>query len=165
VVASIVAVLTILAIRNPRGVRHDRGENWLQTCVTFAVPPVIMLCLFRGNAEYASVMICVLAFGDSTAAIAGRLLGGKRLPWNAQKTWVGLFGFIIVAGVVASLAYWGEARNPRVSIQAAIICGTSAAILGGIAETLPMRLDDNLRISIASAIGVVAASTILASIA
>jgi dolichol kinase len=160
VVASVIAILTLLAIRHPRGVRHKHGENWLRTCLTFAIPPFVVLLCFPGNAEYAAVVICVLAFGDSAAALGGRLFGTTRLPWNGRKTWVGLFCFIAVASVVASLAFWGEA-HPRVSVMPAAICGTSAAVLGGLAETIPTRIDDNLRISIAAAVGVITASVIL----
>ena len=162
VVASVIAILTLLAIRNPQDVRRGHGESWLRTCLTFAIPPFVVLFCFPGNAEYAAVVICVLAFGDSAAAMGGRLFGQTRLPWNAHKTWVGLFCFILVASTFASLAFWGEAR-PQVALRIAVICGTSAAVLGGVAETLPMRIDDNLRISVAAAVGVVIVSKVLAT--
>lgn len=162
VVASVIAFLTLLAVRNPQDVRHGHGESWLRTCLTFAIPPFVVLCCFRYNAEYAAVVICVLAFGDTAAAIGGRLFGKTRLPWNARKSWVGLFCFIVVAAAFASLAFWGEA-HPQVSAQTAVICGISAAVLGGVAETFPMRIDDNLRISIAAAVGVITASMVLST--
>lgn len=161
VVAGVVGLLTAVSIWYPRDVRRGRGENWTRTCVTYAVPPTVMLCLFSAQAEFAAVVLTVLAFGDTAAATAGRAWGKKRLPWNSEKTFVGLVSFVVVASVMASLAYWGEAKNPHVPVSVAMICGTSAAVLGGLAESLGSRIDDNLRISMAAAVGVVVPSLLL----
>ncbi len=161
VVAGVVALLTIIGVCYPRNVRRGHSENWLRTCLTYAVPPTIVLCVFPANAEYAAVVLVVLAFGDPAAATAGRAWGRSKLPWNAEKTVVGLVSFVLVAGVMGSVAYWGEARDPHVSFGTAVACGTTAALLGGLAESLASRVDDNLRISIAATVGVVTASRLL----
>ncbi len=161
VVAGVVGLLTAISIWYPRDVRRGRGENWTRTCVTYAVPPTVVLCLFPAQAEFAAVVLTVLAFGDTAAATAGRAWGKRRLPWNSEKTFVGLVSFMAVASVMASLAYWGEAKNPHVPVSVAMICGTSAAVLGGLAESLGSRLDDNVRISMAAAVGVVVPSLLL----
>ncbi len=161
VVAGVVGLLTAINVWYAHRARRGRQENWTRTCVTYAVPPTVVLWLFPAQAEYAAVVLTVLAFGDTTAALAGRAWGQRRLPWNPEKTFVGLIGFVVAASVMGSLAYWGEAKNPHVPFAVATICGTSAAALGGLAESLSSRLDDNLRISIAAAVGVVTASWLL----
>ncbi|NLX13509.1 MAG: phosphatidate cytidylyltransferase [Phycisphaerales bacterium] len=162
VVVAVVGLLTAFGVWYPRYVRRGRGENWTLTCVTYAVPPTVVLCLFPAQAEFAAVVLTVLAFGDTAAAMAGKAWGKRRLPWNPRKTVVGLVSFVVVASGMASLAYWGEARNPSVPFSIAMVCGTSAALLGGLAESFPSRLDDNLRISIAAAVGVIVSGFLLA---
>jgi dolichol kinase len=160
VVAAVVAVLTLYVVAHPQGRRRGREENWPRTCLTYGIPPFIVLALFPGQAEYAGVVLCVLAFGDSAAALGGRLFGKRPLPWNPRKTWMGSLCFMLLAAPIAILAYWGEAR-PAVSWSAAVICGTAGAVLGGVAESLPSRIDDNLRVSVAAAVGVVVAANLV----
>jgi len=160
VAVAVVSVLTLIGISYPHARRRDRHENWSRTCRTYAVGPLLILILFPGNAEYAATVLTVLAFGDSAAALGGRLLGRKRLFWNHDKTYMGLFCFIICAAPLGSLAYWGEA-NPQVPLVVVVFCGTFAAILAGIAESLRSRIDDNLRVSGAAAVGVIVASWIM----
>ncbi len=157
VAAAVVAILTLLAARQPKGVRRGSDENWRRRCLTYAVGPLLALILFPANAEYAGVVVCVLAFGDSSAALGGRWFGRRALPWNPDKTWMGLICFLFAAVPVGSLAYWGEA-HPRVGVLAAVLCGACAAVPAGLAESLCSRVDDNLRISGAALVGVVLAS-------
>lgn len=159
-VLSVVATLTLIGMLMPQGVRTHRGENWQRTCLMYAAIPLAVLMLFPGNAEFAAVTLVVLAFGDPAAAWGGRLLGRGRLPWNPDKTWMGLACFIAVAAPLASLAYWGEAR-PRVPVATAILCGALAATAGGLVETFRSRLDDNLRISAAAAVSVALATWLI----
>jgi hypothetical protein len=61
---------------------------------------------------------------------------------------------------MAALIYWLEAR-PTVSGVQALVCGISAALLGGLAESVPSKITDNLRVGLAAAAGVVLAHTAL----
>jgi dolichol kinase len=160
VVVAVVAVLTLIGISYAHASRRERHENWSRTCLTYVVGPLLILILFPGNAEYAATVLTILAFGDSAAALGGRLFGKKCLGWNQDKTYMGLFCFIIFAAPLGSLAYWGEA-NPEVSLAMVMVCGTSAAVLAGLAESLRSRIDDNLRVSGGAAVGVIVSSWIL----
>ena len=160
VAAGTIAGLTLLVIKASGDVRRDQEENWPRTCAAYAIPPVVALLLFPGNAEFASVTVCVLAFGDSAAALAGRLFGNRALPWNSEKTWMGLMFFVLLAAPLGSLAYWGEAK-PTVSVLHAAICGCSAALPAGLVESLRSRKSDNLRIGFVALAGVVIANRVL----
>ncbi len=161
VVVAVVGCLIIIAGGTQKGIRKRTGENWRRTCLTYAIPPVAILFLFPAKAEYASVIVCTLAFGDSAAALAGIRYGKRKLPWNNDKTWVGLGAFLILAAPVAILAFWKEAGNPEVSLSAAAICGSSAVVLAAFAESLRSRIDDNLRVGLAAAVGVVVADGLI----
>lgn len=178
VVALCVAGLTAIGLLNARTLRRGREENWARTCVTYAVPPLLVLILFPHRAEFAAAVLAILAFGDASAAIAGRLWGRRRLPWNPDKTWVGLGCFIVPAALLGTFAFWGEAMHviepgavaapvssffgrgevgrSAILLQAAI-CATAGALPAALAESIRSRVDDNLRISVAAAVGVVVA--------
>ncbi len=140
--------------------RRSRHENWIQTCLTYGLPPLTILLLFPGHAEYASTVITVLAFGDTAASVGGRKLGRTVLPWHTGKTWTGFLSFIIVATPIATLAFWGEA-HPRVPWTVAATYGGLAALIGALAESCPWRLDDNLRVSIGALIGLLIAALVV----
>ena len=61
---------------------------------------VLLLILVFGDTDLPLVAAvwAMMAFGDPAAAIAGRTVGGPALPWNRDKTWVGLLANWAVAG-------------------------------------------------------------------
>jgi hypothetical protein len=74
---------------------------------------------------------------------------------------VGLFSFIVIATAFATVAFWGEAHHPSVTWRWALICACGAAWPAAVAESLPSRVDDNLRVCISAAVGVVVTSRVL----
>lgn len=160
VVAAAVTALILIAVRTAHGGRRHDGEDWGRTCMTYGIPPFLTLLAFPAQAEYAAVVLTVLAFGDPAAAIAGRLIGRWRLPWNREKSWAGLMAFVLLAVPMATLAYWGEA-HPRVTWTAALACGSAAGITAAAAESLAVRIDDNLRVSFTAAVAVVTTSQLI----
>ncbi len=98
-----------------------------------------------------AVVVVVLAFGDGSAYFGGKKFGGPRLPWNSQKTWAGTLTFLAVAGPLAALAYRGEAGTAT-PWMAAALCGGGAALFAALAESLPTRLSDNLRVGVTAAV-------------
>ncbi|MBW3542678.1 MAG: hypothetical protein KY476_20635 [Planctomycetes bacterium] len=133
----------------------------------YAGSVLVMLLAFPAHAELGLTVLAVLAFGDGSATLGGLLCGGARLPWNPRKSWAGLVSFLAVGMPAASVIYWGETYfNPEalaaggVPFWAALICGGSATLAGAIAETLPVRLNDNVRVGAAAALAVVAAHSL-----
>jgi farnesol kinase len=143
-------VLTIIFLAVFRLVRRPGESNLLSAALSYPATVVGTIVLFPANLEFACVVVTILAFGDGFAYLCGRLFGKTRLPWNPQKTWLGSLGFVLFSGPIASLAFWVEAK-PQVSMMTAVACGFSAAIAGAIAESLDVRLTDNLRVGLAAA--------------
>jgi phytol kinase len=121
------------------------------------------LFLFPAQAELGLAVLSVLAFGDGSATLFGKLFGRAKLPWNRQKSWMGLTAFITVGTMAASVIYWGEtyfnprSLDPNPGFPVALVCGGTAAILAALAESLPSRINDNIRVGVTAAIGVVVA--------
>lgn len=124
------------------------------------------LLLFPLHSELALTVLAVLAFGDGSATLGGLLFGGPKLPWNAKKTVAGTACFILCGTIMGSIVYWGEANGRQlpalafpVSYANSLMCAFVATLTAAIAESLPLRTNDNLNVGVAALIGVVAAHT------
>jgi len=120
----------------------------------YASAPMLSVLLFPSRAEMAVTVFAVIAFGDGSATLGGLFVKGRELPWNPKKTWAGSLCFLLVAAPLSSLYYFMEAR-PGVSWQVALLCGLMATLGGAIAESVPSRINDNIRVGFV-ALGVLA---------
>jgi uncharacterized protein (TIGR00297 family) len=104
---------------------------------------LLLVIVFRGRyLPIAASIWAMMAFGDPAASIFGRLWGGPTLPWNRQKTWIGLaanwaFGF---AGSLAVFRFV-SARELRPDAVALLAGG---AALFALLESARAGIDDNL---------------------
>jgi uncharacterized protein (TIGR00297 family) len=90
----------------------------------------------------------VMAFGDGMASLLGQALGGARLPWNRDKSWVGLCAFVVFGTLGAGvLAAW-TLHLPLRSVVDPRILGVvlPLAVVSALAESVPTTLDDNLTV-------------------
>ena len=125
-----------------------RGEQtWSASVLGYMVPVVGALLLFPGRAEFGLMTLQILALGDGSATLGGLMLGGKRLPWNRRKTFSGLFCFTIVASIASTYSYWGEA-SPTVPVLAAFVICCTSTLCAAIAESLPVKTNDNWRVGL-----------------
>jgi len=157
-VTVVTVVLTGVFLASSSVVRRPGEREFFGTAISYPATILVTLFLFPAQPEFASVVVVVIAFGDSTAFFAGQLIGGHRLPWNPEKSWAGMVMFVVVAAPLASLAFYLEAQNPSVSMEMAFVCGITATVAGAIAESISTSLTDNLRVGVAAAVGVVAAN-------
>src|SRR5438445_447469 len=81
------------------------------------------------------------------ATLAGMLVRGRKLPWNREKSWAGLAAFLLCAIPLATLVYWAEAR-PGVALSLACACVAPAVLMAALAESLPVRINDNIRVGV-----------------
>jgi uncharacterized protein (TIGR00297 family) len=126
-----------------RGIYRDAGRVRDIGILAYPAMVLLLILLFRQNLTFAAVVWAVYAFGDPAAEIAGRLLGGPRLPWNRKKTWAGLAGYATVsfAAAVAVAAFVGAARAegaPRPSVLLGL------ALFAAFLESVESGVDDNL---------------------
>jgi dolichol kinase len=113
-----------------------------------------MLLAFPAQPEMGLVVTVIIAFGDGSATLGGLLLQGRCLPWNIDKSWAGISGFLFISIPLAAVVFWGEAR-PGVSLSAALACVAPACLAAVVAESLPMRLNDNIRVGVTSALAMI----------
>jgi dolichol kinase len=151
----ITTVLTAIYIAARRIVARPGESDFYLTTLSYPAAVLGTLFAFPGAPELGAIVVVVIAFGDGSAYLGGKQIGGPRLPWNATKTWAGTLSFLAVAGPLASLAYYGEA-GAGTPWLAAILCGCGAAFLAAIAESLPTQLSDNLRVGVTAAVAAAA---------
>ena len=156
IAAGLIVGIAALLLWRFKTIRRADEKAELSAVFGYSVSVLATLLLFPKHAELGMLVLCVLAFGDGMATTFGLLLRGPRLPWNREKSWAGTLAFVGFGGYLASLAYWAESQ-PRASWSIALTCGFAAAIVAAFAESLPSRVNDNVRVGIASAVTAVTA--------
>jgi len=122
-------------------------EAWRVNSATwYATACVILASMW--NLPVASVGIVVLGFADPAAAIIGRKYGKVQLVNG--RTLEGTSTFILVGSIASWIWLMVAWSTPAgLALQAALV----AATCGGIAELFSRRIDDNLSIPVATALG------------
>lgn len=148
------AVAALAALMKSRVFVRDGERGWATSVLSFVGIVPVLLWLFPGKSEIACGVVSIIAFGDGFATFAGLMCRGKALPWNSAKSWIGSTAFIIGSLPLAVLAFWLQTR-PSISLGIAMACILPAVVLAAIAESLPSRINDNIRIGIVSAVTIV----------
>lgn len=112
-----------------------------------------LILLFRTRLDIAAAAWAILAFGDGLATVVGRRAGGRRWPWSPDKTVIGTVAFAVAGGAGAvALAWWTRpAVQPTPPAWFALGAPPAAALAAALAETIPVRLDDNISVPLAAA--------------
>jgi phytol kinase len=156
-----IMISTTVVISGWIWIRHSRivrlGEKSIVGAVLgYGGVVLSMLVLMPERPELGMTVMGILAFGDGSATLVGLAAGGRRLPWNRQKSWTGMLAFLVAALPLATLILWGESQ-PGIPIALALACAAPATLIGALAESLPMRLNDNIRVGVAAAMTITAA--------
>ncbi len=155
VIAAVILGMSFFALHHAQLFERPHETGWAMSVVSFAV---ITLALFLGlpsRPEIALAVTVIIAFGDGAATLGGLLFQGPRLPWNSAKSWAGLSAFLLISVPAAALVYWGEAR-PGVSWGMSFACVAPGALAAAVAESLPLRLNDNVRVGVTSSLAIIA---------
>jgi uncharacterized protein (TIGR00297 family) len=122
--------------RNPLR-RRDTG------IVAYAAMVLLLIMVFGDtDLPLAAAVWAMMAFGDPAATIAGRTFGGPTLPWNRDKTWIGLLSDWAVAGAAAVAVFSFVVRRPPTPDTVLVL--TIGAALYAFLESVRSGLDDNL---------------------
>lgn len=119
-----------------------------------------LILLFRDRLEVVAAAWAFLAFGDGLATVAGMLFGGRsgRLPWNRDKSWAGLAGFLVGGIPLALVLFAWVAPRPTGALTTAAI--VAVGLIMALVESLPLTLNDNLTVPLGAG-GLLYAATLL----
>lgn len=125
-----------------RVARHERGWDW--GIVLYPAAVLALILIFNWHIEIAAVAWVIMAFGDGFATLIGRALPLSRLPWNTEKSVGGSLAFLLFGGgaAFAITRFFGGPAYMAVGI---------AVVIAAIAESLPLRLNDNVVVPAAAA--------------
>ena len=128
-----------------RGHEVNRGRSL--GIVLYPVAVLLLILVFNRRLEVAAAMWGILAFGDGMAGLIGMALGRKKLPWNPGKSWAGTLAYLVFGTLGAwVLLLWtapGRYESPEAVAFTLAACAVTA-LVGGILESLPQGLDDNI---------------------
>ena len=161
ILALFALIVIALFLSWSRIARADVGNRDRAAAILgYAVTVLVTILLFPAHIECGLTVLAVLAFGDGAATLFGKLLRGPRLPWNQDKTVAGFIGFLALGIPLATVIYWGESNNlqaigPAATMLQALWVALAGVLAGAVAESLPMKLNDNFRVGLAAAVGIV----------
>ncbi len=134
--------------------------------------PAVLLFLsicFYSQQYFLAVGWMAMAFGDGFAGLIGRTFGGRKLPWNKNKTWTGLLAFVFFGtlGIVlitkwfefVSVLQWSlneEAlelvKRPGVylSNSSLLLMAFLASSVAALLESMEGWIDDNIVVPISA---------------
>ncbi|MEM1202377.1 MAG: TIGR00297 family protein [Acidobacteriota bacterium] len=129
--------------------RQDEEARGRSTGIVLYPAAVLLLILvFWDRLEVAAAIWAILAFGDGMASVVGMSIGGPALPWNPKKSWSGTFAYWLfgTAGA-ATLAWWTLKHTGQPwDLGFLMIAAAVTALFAALIESLPLGLDDNLRV-------------------
>lgn len=146
--------------RNFRLIERPGETDRVAAIGGYAAAVLGMLLLFPAHMELGLSVLAILAFGDGAATTIGLLAGAKRLPWNPEKSQAGTIAFVLNAGPIAVLLYWREA-NPAVPFATALAIGMTATVAAALAESVPSRINDNIRIGLTASAALIVLQSLL----
>ncbi|WJX37223.1 farnesol kinase [Trifolium repens] len=124
-----------------------RGPLYYAATITFAA------ILYWRTSPISIAAICNLCAGDGIADVVGRRFGGKKLPYNKNKSYAGSIA-MASAGFLASVGYmwyfssFGYMEGSWTKVIGFLVVSVIAAVV----ESLPIstELDDNLTVPLTS---------------
>jgi uncharacterized protein (TIGR00297 family) len=114
---------------------------------------LLLICLLPERPDIVAAAWGILAIGDGAATIVGRSIGGPRIRWNREKSVAGSAAFVVLGGAAGAFLCWwcAPAVIPPPYAWFVIVAPFAAALAAAAAETVPIRLDDNLSVSATAA--------------
>jgi len=130
--------------------REFETESLLRSGVwLYSFSILMLLLIFPRRLEVVAGAWGVLALGDGFATLAGKGIGGPKLPWSSRKTWVGSTVFF-GAGTLGGAAFWwwvaSGTQSPTPSFRKMLLISGCAAAACAVVESLSLKLNDNLSV-------------------
>jgi uncharacterized protein (TIGR00297 family) len=126
-----------------RGIYRDASRKRDVGIIAYPAVVLMLVLVFRGRyLPIAAAVWAMMAFGDPAASIFGKAIGGPALPWNRQKTWIGLVANWAIGGAAAVGVFRFVSERELRPDSVALLVG--AAALFALLESIRAGIDDNL---------------------
>ena len=128
----------------------ESARKYYSGVTLYPVSILLLLVALPDRRDIVAAAWGVLAFGDGMATLAGRHLQSPRIPWNREKSLAGTLAFVLAGGAAASFLCWWcrpvivPPPYPWFSLAMPFVAALAAAAV----ETIPIRLDDNISVTV-----------------
>ncbi|MBI1875743.1 MAG: DUF92 domain-containing protein [Acidobacteria bacterium] len=142
----------------------DIARGYPLGAVLYSLAVLLLIVAFPHRPDIAAAAWGVMALGDGSATLVGHWIGGRRIPWNTEKTVAGTVAFVVIGSLGGVfLAWWARpAVVPMPPLAFTLAAPIAAAIAAALVETIQVRLDDNISVP-AVAAGVMATLSLVAA--
>ena len=157
VLAASAVIFNVYLLRRLMGVRlhrHSELDRALPAgLVLYPTSVLLLLLILPARPDIVAASWGILAFGDGAATLVGRRYGVRKWPWNPEKSAAGSAALFLAGGVAGSVLAWWCRPNviPPPYLWFSVWMPFAAALVAAAAETVPIRLDDNLSVPLIAA--------------
>ncbi len=160
IIISIFVVVTGYIFIRFRRISRSPDDLGNAAIAGYAASVLLTLVFFPDRIEVGLSVLSILAFGDGSASLFGQMFRGPTLPWNRGKSWSGFLAFLLVGGLMTGWIYWGECQNPEavdppLTFLTALLLTAPAVAACAFIESIPSRINDNIRVGVTAAAGLV----------
>ncbi len=159
VAATVVAFvfnLWVLPRLSGRGLEREQDLARGYSLGMLAYPAVLCLLAlaFYRQQVFVAVAWGAMAFGDGSAGLLGRAIGGPRWPWNPHKSLVGTLAFVALGAplTLALVLLLPSASRLGLETSTWALAITIGVALAALVETVPGTIDDNLVVPLCAAL-------------
>lgn len=133
---------------------HEIDQPWPAGLVYYPTSILLLLLFIPSRPDIVAGAWGIMAAGDGAATLVGRRFGTRKWPWNRQKSVAGSVAFVVAGGAAGALLAWWcrPAVIPPPYLWFSIGAPFVAALVAAAVETVPIRLDDNLSVPLASGV-------------
>lgn len=166
ILAAAAIVFNIRVLRAVAGDRLHRPVELAQTIplglVLYPTSILLLLLMLPSRFDIVAAAWGILAAGDGAATLVGHRYGRSRWSWNRGKSVAGSAAFLIAGGLAGSFLCWWcrPVIIPPPFLWFSIGAPIVAALVAAAVETVPIRLDDNLSVTLSAAATMWAASLV-----
>lgn len=147
-------VYALPRIAGPHVFRHGEDtRRFTSGIVLYPAAVLLLVCVFPGRPDIVAAAWGVLAVGDAVATLAGHYTDGPRIPWNREKSLAGSSAFVLFGAAAGVFLCWwcAPAVVPPAYGWFIVAAPCLAAVAAAAVETIPIRIDDNLTVSLTAA--------------
>jgi dolichol kinase len=160
IIMAVIAALTAHIYLRFRRIRRNASDVGTSAIAGYAAAVLFTILMFPDRLEVGLAVLSILAFGDGSASLFGQMFRGPSLPWNPGKSWSGFLAFVFVGGLMTAWIYWGECRNPEaaeppLAFSRTLLLTTPAVALCALIESIPSRINDNIRVGVTAALSLI----------